>query len=386
MRFPVRPLVAAGLLLTAACAVLPAPRLAAPPELETVRDLLLHDEATAQTVRGLARVGFDGPRGSGSATQAVVVALPDRARVEVLTPLGTTALVATLRAEELRVHSPIRHEYSVGRATRETLARLVMVPVPPACLLRLLAGLPPLPVRAQDPRLTLVAEGPVVRVETVDGEYWQRLWTGTEDPGVARGEVGRASELLLTFSFADRRLDAGTGVPLRATGGGSGHGEPAPGAVRTGGIERAGGGRPLRPAPARGPADPDHRTRRRRAGPPGGCRPVNEVVIPSPAKINLFLEIVSRRPDGYHEIESIMQLVDLCDEVRLRRQRRGIRVQVSGAELPEGRGNLAYRAAALLLRGGRGLGRGRDPLDQAYSGGGRARRRIEQCRRGPPGA
>jgi 4-diphosphocytidyl-2-C-methyl-D-erythritol kinase len=76
---------------------------------------------------------------------------------------------------------------------------------------------------------------------------------------------------------------------------------------------------------------------------------VNEVVIPSPAKINLFLEIVSRRPDGYHEIESIMQLVDLCDEVRLRRQRRGIRVQVSGAELPEGRGNLAFRAAALFF-------------------------------------
>jgi hypothetical protein len=208
-------LVAAGLVLTAACAVLPAPRPAAPPELETVRDLLLHDEATVQTVRGLARVEFDGPQGSGSATQAVVVALPDRARVEVLTPLGTTALVATLRAEELRVHSPIRHEYSVGPATRETLARLVMVPVPPALLLRLLAGLPPLPVRAQDPRLTLVAEGPVVLVETVDGEFWQRLWTGPEDPGVARGEVGRASEALLTFSFTDRRLVHGRTFPFK---------------------------------------------------------------------------------------------------------------------------------------------------------------------------
>ena len=77
--------------------------------------------------------------------------------------------------------------------------------------------------------------------------------------------------------------------------------------------------------------------------------PVNEIVIPSPAKINLFLEIVARRPDGYHEIESIMQLVELCDDVRLRRCRHGIRLQVSGAELPEGRGNLAYRAAALAL-------------------------------------
>jgi 4-diphosphocytidyl-2-C-methyl-D-erythritol kinase len=71
--------------------------------------------------------------------------------------------------------------------------------------------------------------------------------------------------------------------------------------------------------------------------------------MPSPAKINLFLEIAGRRPDGFHEIESIMQLVDLCDEIRLRPRGHGIRVQVQGADLPDGRGNLAYRAAALAL-------------------------------------
>jgi 4-diphosphocytidyl-2-C-methyl-D-erythritol kinase len=76
------------------------------------------------------------------------------------------------------------------------------------------------------------------------------------------------------------------------------------------------------------------------------------LVIASPAKVNLFLEIIRRRPDGFHEIESIMQLVDLCDEVRLRPRTHGIRLEVSGAELPEGRGNLAYRAAALALEAG----------------------------------
>ncbi len=84
---------------------------------------------------------------------------------------------------------------------------------------------------------------------------------------------------------------------------------------------------------------------------------MDELQILSPAKINLFLEVVGRRPDGYHEIESVMQLVDLCDRVVLRRRLRGIRVSVSGAELPSGRANLAYKAAALLmetarLRGG----------------------------------
>lgn len=76
---------------------------------------------------------------------------------------------------------------------------------------------------------------------------------------------------------------------------------------------------------------------------------MDELVISSPAKINLFLEVVGRRPDGYHEIESVMQLVDLCDQVHLRRSARDIRVSVTGAELPSGRGNLAYKAAALIL-------------------------------------
>jgi len=76
---------------------------------------------------------------------------------------------------------------------------------------------------------------------------------------------------------------------------------------------------------------------------------MDELAVAAPAKINLFLELVARRLDGYHEIESVMQLVDLCDRVHLRKSRRGIRLTVRGAELPAGRGNLAYKAAALLL-------------------------------------
>ena len=75
---------------------------------------------------------------------------------------------------------------------------------------------------------------------------------------------------------------------------------------------------------------------------------MDDLQIRSPAKINLFLEVVDRRPDGYHEIETVMQLVDLCDEVHLHRVHRGIHVSVAGADLPIGRENLAYRAAALL--------------------------------------
>ena len=38
----------------------------------------------------------------------------------------------------------------------------------------------------------------------------------------------------------------------------------------------------------------------------------------APAKINLFLHITGRRPNGYHELQSVFQLVDWCDRIRLR--------------------------------------------------------------------
>jgi hypothetical protein len=182
-----------------------------------VRARLLQEEAGTRTVRGLARLAFAGPEASASASQVVVVALPNRARLETLTPLGTTALVATLRDEELRVHSLLRREYGVGRATRQTLGRLMKVPVPPELFLRLLAGLPPLPLRAEDPRLTATQDGASVRVESVEAEYWQRLWVGAEPGGGARGEVGRGGDVLFRFTLSDRQQIAGRSFPFALT-------------------------------------------------------------------------------------------------------------------------------------------------------------------------
>ena len=40
-------------------------------------------------------------------------------------------------------------------------------------------------------------------------------------------------------------------------------------------------------------------------------------VWPAPAKLNLFLHILGRRPDGYHELQTCFQFVDLCDEISI---------------------------------------------------------------------
>jgi len=162
-------------------------------------------EAAVTTVRGLAAIRFEGPGGSGSASQVVVVALPDNARLETLTPLGTAALLLTLRGERLAVYAPLRDEYGTGRATRDALARLTSIPLPPGPLLRLLAGLSPLPLRPGDPRLQVEAELSGVRIGSVDGPLWQRLWTDQGGGAIVRGELGEASGLLLRFYFGERR-------------------------------------------------------------------------------------------------------------------------------------------------------------------------------------
>ena len=57
------------------------------------------------------------------------------------------------------------------------------------------------------------------------------------------------------------------------------------------------------------------------------------VVRDCPAKINLFLEILGRRPDGYHELATVMAPVSVYDTLELR-PGRGFRLEVEGAALP----------------------------------------------------
>lgn len=72
--------------------------------------------------------------------------------------------------------------------------------------------------------------------------------------------------------------------------------------------------------------------------------------IKSYAKVNLGLNIVAKRGDGYHEIDTLMSRVCLHDELILTPLSQGIHLQVEGADLPTTQSNLAYRAAELYLQ------------------------------------
>lgn len=66
-----------------------------------------------------------------------------------------------------------------------------------------------------------------------------------------------------------------------------------------------------------------------------------------PAKINLFLEVTARRGDGYHEIDSVMQKVALCDRLEMAfSEGEGIVITSNDRTLPTGEKNLVYRAVA----------------------------------------
>lgn len=78
---------------------------------------------------------------------------------------------------------------------------------------------------------------------------------------------------------------------------------------------------------------------------------------PAPAKLNLMLHVVGRRADGYHELQTVFQLIDLCDRVRIRVREDGQITRPAGAAGVAEADDLVVRAArALQAESGTGLG------------------------------
>lgn len=69
----------------------------------------------------------------------------------------------------------------------------------------------------------------------------------------------------------------------------------------------------------------------------------------SPCKINLLLNILGKRADGFHELETIMQPVGVCDRLEFSRRGNGVQLTCSDPRLPTDARNLAHRAASAWL-------------------------------------
>jgi 4-diphosphocytidyl-2-C-methyl-D-erythritol kinase len=77
---------------------------------------------------------------------------------------------------------------------------------------------------------------------------------------------------------------------------------------------------------------------------------------PAPAKLNLFLHILGRRPDGYHELQTCFQFVDLCDEITIEPRADGAIRTLEIAGIPPSADLCARAAAALKEASGCRLG------------------------------
>ncbi len=73
----------------------------------------------------------------------------------------------------------------------------------------------------------------------------------------------------------------------------------------------------------------------------------------SPCKVNLLLNILGKRPDGFHELETVLQPVALCDTLRFDLAAPGIQLACSDPALPVDATNLVHRAATQFLQAAR---------------------------------
>ena len=73
------------------------------------------------------------------------------------------------------------------------------------------------------------------------------------------------------------------------------------------------------------------------------------IVVKSPAKLNLYLKVLGKRPDGFHELRTVFERIDLYDELSFsERADRRIRIACSHPHVPCGAKNLVYKAALAL--------------------------------------
>lgn len=72
--------------------------------------------------------------------------------------------------------------------------------------------------------------------------------------------------------------------------------------------------------------------------------------VSAPAKINLFLQVTGKRPDGYHELVTLISPIRLADEVHLEPGKFGTRIACSNPAVPTDDSNVAHQAAEVFIR------------------------------------
>ena len=80
-------------------------------------------------------------------------------------------------------------------------------------------------------------------------------------------------------------------------------------------------------------------------------RPDYTITLSAPAKVNLHLNVLGKRPDGFHNIETIFERIDLCDQLHFKLlPKKEIRIRCDHPHVPCGPKNLVYKVASQLQK------------------------------------
>jgi 4-diphosphocytidyl-2-C-methyl-D-erythritol kinase len=77
---------------------------------------------------------------------------------------------------------------------------------------------------------------------------------------------------------------------------------------------------------------------------------VKKIELKARAKINLSLDVLNKRSDGYHEVKMLMQTLELHDTITIKQIDNGIEVNCNSPYVPSNNQNIAYKAAEVLLK------------------------------------
>ncbi len=181
-------------------------------------------ERTVEALRGLADVRVSVRGAERSLREVVLVQKPASLRLETLDLSGVTVLILATDGSRLFVHSLVEREFLMGRASPENLGTLLKIRGSPGHLMRLLAGLPPLVLSADDGMaLSPSSSAPDELGWTQNhSPFSQRVWVALSAgsgspslPALRRGDVAEGRTPLVQFHFDDYRLLGETLFPFR---------------------------------------------------------------------------------------------------------------------------------------------------------------------------
>ena len=77
---------------------------------------------------------------------------------------------------------------------------------------------------------------------------------------------------------------------------------------------------------------------------------MREIRVFAPCKLNLYLDVLEKRPDGFHNIETIFEKIDLKDEIVIKEKGKDLKIRAIPGACGQGKDNIVYKAAQALLK------------------------------------